>query len=142
MVEKNELTPNAPDLWSQYMAPVRRFGERVAEFLSPSSEAATTDDYYEVTVELPGVSDEDITVEYHDGRLSVSGEKRSTHEEKGKNFYFSERLYGNFRRTFRLPDDADAEKILASHKDGVLIIKVAKLTPRAPKPKTIEISPG
>ena len=139
MITKSDLTPAFPDWWSQFYAPVRQFGERVAEFFSPSSEAATTENSYEINIELPGVSEDDISVEVHDGRLTVSGEKRSKHEEKGKNFYFSERVYGSFRRTFQLPDDASDDKILATQKDGVLTIKIAKLAPKTPKPKKIEV---
>ena len=140
MVEKAELTPHAADWWSQFMGPVRQFGERVAEFFAPSSEAATTTDAYEITMELPGVSEEDMHVEMHDGRLTVSGEKRSSHEEKGKNFYFSELTYGRFQRSFRLPDDADAGKIDAGHKDGVLTIRIAKLAPKSPEARKIEVT--
>ncbi len=139
MVEKSDLTPAIPDWWSQFYTPVRQFGERVAEFFSPSSEAASTPDDYEISVELPGVSDDDISVEVHDGRLTIAGEKRSSQEKKGKNFYFSERTYGSFHRAFRLPEDADCEKVLASHKDGVLTVKVARLATSAPKPKKVEV---
>ncbi len=139
MITKSDLTPAFPDWWSHFNAPVRQFGERVAEFFSPSSEAATTEYSYEINIELPGVSEDDISVEIHDDRLTVTGEKRSKHEEEGKNFYFSERVYGSFRRTFQLPADANADKILATQKDGVLTIKIAKSAPTTPKPKKIKI---
>ena len=139
MVSKSELTTTTPDWWSHFYSPVRQFGERVAEFFSPSSEAAATENNYEITLELPGVSDDDISVEIHENRLTVSGEKRSAQEREGKNFYFSERAYGSFQRAFRLPDDADAEKITASHNDGVLTIKVARLATATPKAKKVEI---
>jgi len=119
---------------------MRHLGERVAEFFSPSSEAASTDDAYEVSVELPGVSEDEITVEVHDGRLTVTGEKRDSREEKGKDYYFSERVYGSFRRAFRLPIDADEESISASHKDGVLTIRIAKHAPSKPEPKKIKVT--
>jgi len=140
MVEKSELTPASGDWWSQLYGPMKQFGERVANFFQPSSEAAMTEDYYEITVELPGVSEDQITVEVHDNRLSVTGEKQSSHEEKGKSFYFSERTYGSFRRSFRLPDDADADKVLATHKDGVLDIKIAKTGPEKSPTKKIPVS--
>ncbi len=140
MVEKSDLTSTMPDWWSHIYGPVRQFGERVAEYFSPSSEAATTAESYEISLELPGVSEADISIEVHDGRLNVTGEKRSTHKEKGKDFYFSERVYGAFRRSFRLPGDADPDKVLATHKDGVLTIRVAKLTPQSPAPKKIQIT--
>ena len=140
MVEKSDLMPSPNDLWSQLYRPIRQFGERVAEFFQPSSEASSADEYYEISVELPGVSENDIVVEVHDRRLTVSGEKKAAREEKGKNYYFSERVYGAFRRAFQLPADADPDKVMATHKDGVLTIKVAKRTPETPKPKKIEIS--
>ncbi len=142
MVEKTEVAPHLPDWWSQIYAPVRQFGHKVAEFFSPSAEAAYTDDAYEICVELPGVADEDIDVEVHDGRLTVTGEKRASREEEGKGFYFSERVYGTFRRTFKLPDDADAEKIHAVHKDGVLAVKIAKTAPKAADKKRIQVTRG
>ena len=142
MVEKSELSRNVPDWWSQMFAPVRQFGERIAEFFAPSSEAAATEDAYEITVELPGVSDADIHAEVRDGRLTITGEKRADREEKGKDYYFSERVYGSFRRTFRLPDDADADKIQATHKDGVLSLRIPKQKPRSPEGKRIKIAAG
>ena len=111
----------------------------MAEFFSPHSDAAATDASYEINVELPGVSEDEISVEVHDGRLTVTGEKRSEHEEKGKNYYFSERAYGRFRRSFQLPENADADKILANHKDGVLTIKIAKTAQETPKSTKIKV---
>lgn len=141
MVEKSELSPAAAnDWWSQLYGPMRQLGQRVAELFQPSSEAAITKDCYEISVELPGVSEDQITVEVHDRRLTVTGEKQSSHEEKGKSFYFSERTYGRFRRDFNLPSDADAENVQATHKDGVLEIKVAKSAPQQSAVKKIEIS--
>ncbi len=139
MVEKSDLTSSPNAWWSQFYGPVRQFGERVADFFTPSSEAAVGEDYYEVSVELPGVDEKDISVEIHDHQLSISGEKKSEHEESGKNYYFSERAYGSFSRTFRLPADAAADKIAATYKDGVLTVKIAKSVPDKPKPQKIEI---
>ncbi len=142
MVEKSELTANPGDWWSHLYGPMRNFGSRVAEFFSPSSEAAATEDYYEITMELPGVSEDQIDVEFLDNRLTVTGEKQTRHEEKNKSYYFSERTYGSFRRSFRLPADADPDKILATHKDGILEIKIAKTAPEATASKKINISRG
>ena len=141
MVEKSDLTPRS-DWWSHLYEPMRQFGSRVAEFFSPNSEAAGTDDYYEITIELPGVSESDIAIEAHDNRLTVTGEKKVEREDKGKNYYFSERVYGSFRRSFQLPADADEQNILATHKDGLLTIKIAKVKEEATKPRTIQINRG
>jgi HSP20 family protein len=142
MVEKSELNPGTPDWWSQFMSPVRQFGERVAEFFTPNSEASHTDSNYEIKVELPGVSEDDISIAFQDGRMTVTGEKRTDHEEKGKNYFFSERTYGRFHRAFRLPEDADPERITATHVDGVLTIKIEKIAPKKAEPKQIKITSG
>ncbi len=142
MVEKSDFSSAVPSWFNQMYEPMRRVGEKVAEFFSPSSEAATTDACYEVSVELPGVSDDDIRVELHDGRLSVTGEKRSERQEEDKSYFFSERIYGKFQRVFRLPADADETKVSASHKDGVLTVKIAKAAPQAKGAKSIPINNG
>jgi len=139
MFEKLEVAPTVHDMWSQLYQPVRRFGEQVAEFFSPNSEAATTEHNYEIVLELPGVSDKDISVEVADGRLIITGQKRAAHEEKGRDYYFSERVYGKFRRAFILPDDADQSKIVATQKDGVLTIMITKIAAKKTESKKIDI---
>ena len=52
-----------------------------------------------------------------DNSLVVRGEKRYEHEETGRTYFFSEREYGTFQRTFRLPPDADSDKIDAEFND-------------------------
>ncbi len=140
MVEKTDLTPSVADWWPRLFDPMRRVGERVAEFFAPSSEAATTDDAYEISVELPGVSDEDIHVELHNERLTISGNKKLSREQGGKNFYFSERVYGRFSRSFRLPLDANPEAIQAAHKDGVLTVRIAKVVPKSSDVRKINVT--
>ncbi len=140
MVEKTGLSPTSHDWWSHLYGPMKQFGQSVAEFFQPNSEAAMTDAFYEISVELPGVSEDAITLEVHDNRLTVTGEKESRHEEKGKSFYFSERTYGRFRRDFRLPADADANNINATHKDGLLEIRVGKTPAENKSGKKIKIS--
>lgn len=140
MVEKSGLSPAAHDWWSQLYGPVKQFGQNVAEFFQPNSEAAMTESCYEISVELPGVSEDAISLEVHDNRLTVTGEKQSSHEEQGKSYYFSERTYGRFRRDFRLPADADSNNIQATHKDGLLEIKVGKVPLENTSGKKIKIS--
>lgn len=144
MVESQNSMPtrNEPNWWASLYDPLRHVGQRIADFFNPEADAAATTDFYEIALELPGVAEEDISVEVHDNRLTVSGEKKSRHEEEGRTYYFSERAYGAFRRTFRLPEDSDGEKIHAVFKDGVLTIKIAKQASVAPSPRKIEVSHG
>lgn len=112
--------------WPGIYAPLKAAGQKIADFFSPSTDAAATEAAYEISVELPGVGAEDIDVSVHDGTLVVRGEKRSSREEAGRSYFFTERVYGTFLRSFRLPGDSDGERIVADHRDGVLTIVVPK----------------
>ena len=124
MVEKYHTAGWLPDLYE----PLRNIGQRVADWFAPRSDAAALEDYYEINVELPGVKTEDVDVSIEDNSLVVRGEKRYEHEETGRTYFFSEREYGSFQRTFRLPPDADSDKIDAEFNDGILRLKIAKRT--------------
>ena len=127
------------DWWPNIADPLRRFGAKVSDYFSPVSDAAATDDAYVIEVELPGVKEEDITVEQHDNLLTVKGEKRSSREEKNKSYYFSERTFGAFQRTFRLPSNVDNAAIEASASDGVLSLRLPKRKDIEPPKRTIAI---
>ena len=115
---------------------------RVAEWLSPASDAHADDDAYQISIELPGVGEKDIEISVHDGIVTVKGEKTAEREEKGDTWFFSERQYGSFSRTFRLPADADGDGIAAKLKDGVLKLSVPRITSPAPEARKITISKG
>ena len=125
MVERSHTAGWLP----QSYAPLRKLGEKVAEWFAPKADAAIAEDCYEISLELPGVAAEDIAVAVQDGALTVQGEKRFDHEEVGRTYFFSEREYGAFQRSFRLPPDAAGDRIDAAFKNGVLNIKIPKLQP-------------
>ena len=79
MVESNQTG----GLWPQLYTPFRHLGSRIAEWLSPASDASSDDDAYRISVELPGVSESDIALTTEGGVLTVSGEKTATREDKG-----------------------------------------------------------
>ena len=112
--------------WPQLTEPFRSLGARVADWFAPASEASRQEDAYEIDMELPGVKAEDIDVSVHDGTMVIKGEKRSERTEEGRTFFFSERQYGSFQRSFRLPPDADADAVSADFRDGVLSIRVPR----------------
>lgn len=122
MVEKS----SSGSLWPSLYEPFRTMGSRLADWLTPASEASQTGDSYRIAMELPGVAEEDIHATVEDGVLLVKGEKKSEREEKGDTWYFSERQFGSFSRSFRLPSDADAAGVKAEMKDGVLTVTVPK----------------
>lgn len=135
MVEKYHTAGWLPDLYE----PLRNIGQRLADWFAPRSDASALEDYYEINVELPGVKTEDVDVSTEDNSLVVRGEKRYEHEETGRTYFFSEREYGTFQRTFRLPPDADSDKIDAEFNDGILRLKIAKRTSSQTTAKKIAI---
>ena len=126
--------------WPNLYEPLRSFGQRVADWFAPRAEAKASGANYEITMELPGVSGDDIDVSLHEGVLTVKGEKHSEREEEGEGYFFSEREYGRFQRTFRLPADAKGDKIAADFTNGVLKITVPKLAEEKAKAKKIRVN--
>lgn len=139
MVEKSETG----GFWPSIYDPFRMLGTRLSEWLAPAAEASEKDDAYHVAMELPGVAEADIHVTVEDGVARIRGEKRASREESGETWYFSERQFGSFSRSFRLPPDADAAAVRAELKDGVLTVSVPKKPPSAaPGPARVQITRG
>ena len=93
---------------------------------------------YVITAELPEVKKEDVKVTVENGRLAIAGERKFEHEEKDRKYHRIERSYGTFRRSFALPDTANAENVLAEFKDGVLKVRIPKS--EKVRPKTVTVS--
>jgi len=127
MVEKSHTTGFWPSLYD----PLRGLGARVADWFAPASEASVDEGAYRIRIELPGVAEKDVKVSIADGVVTVTGEKQLHREEKGETWYFSEREYGAFSRSFRLPPDADAAAVKADLKDGLLTVSIGKKSPAA-----------
>ena len=121
------------------LGPLGGIRQHIAEFITPQADASATDDRYRIDIEFPGVNIKDINIDVHDKTLTVRGEKRSDREDKGEKYFFSERTYGAFQRSFRLAEDADTEKIVADFKDGLLSIRIPKAGPSADKVRKINI---
>ena len=112
---------------SQLYATPRQMSEKTSDWFAPKADAAMTEDYYGISMELPGVAVGDLQILAQDAALTVKGEKRFDHTESGRTYFFSEREYGAFQRSFRLPPDAAADRIDAVLKNGVLEIVIPKL---------------
>ena len=135
MVEKSHTA----GWWPHLYEPLKGIGERIADWFAPRAEAATSEDVYEINIELPGVKPDDIDVSVHDSSLTVKGEKRFQREERGRTYFFSEREYGAFQRSFRLPEDSDREGISADFQNGVLVLKIPKQRQTQGGAKRIEV---
>lgn len=125
-------------------SPLRKEGEReeamtVAEW-APLVDISEDEKEYLIKAELPEIKKEDIKVTVHDDVMTISGERKYEKEEKGKKYHRVERAYGNFTRSFTLPEDADGSKISAECKDGILRVRLPK-TEKA-KAKAVEIKVG
>ncbi len=94
--------------------------------LSPTVDVAERADCYEVTVELPGLSEKDVKVSLDGDLLTISGEKKAETTSDIKNVHLSERHYGSFQRQFSLPEDADSEKTIGEFKNGVLKVTIGR----------------
>ena len=105
----------------------------VSQFFSPVTNFAETEKQYEITLDLPGVKPEDFNLEFDDGQLWITGERREEEEQKGKTYHRVERSYGRFRRGVSLGPDIDADNIEATYKDGVLTVIVPKVPAACPK---------
>lgn len=121
--------------WDRLFAPITR----AAEWFKPSVEIAASDTEYTVNIELPGVSEKDVSVEVAGDTLRISGEKKQEKEEKSKDYYRSERAYGAFERILTLPEDANADGISAKFKNGVLTVTIPRKTPPQAETKRIEV---
>ncbi len=106
---------------------------------SPTVDISETETEYLIRAALPAVRKEDVKVTYEDGLLTLSGERRQEEREKDEKFHKVESYYGNFLRSFALPDAIDAETIKAESKDGVLTIHVPKAKAEMKKPTTIKV---
>ncbi|MFC1748941.1 Hsp20/alpha crystallin family protein [Pseudomonadota bacterium] len=87
---------------------------------------------YTITLEAPGMEQNDLSIELKDQALFIKGHKQQEQEEKDQHFYRVERHYGSFERVLAIPDDGNADKISASMKNGVLTVTI----PRKELPKS------
>ena len=122
------------------LAPLRGFGEQWDAF-SPRVDVVEHDKEIEVSVELPGMDENDIDVTLSRDTLTVSGEKQEKSEDRGRNYSHVERSYGSFRRSIPLPAEVDEKRAEATFKKGVLTISLPKTT-EAQARKRIPIKTG
>ena len=103
-------------------------------------DVSESDEGYEVTAELPGLDEKDVEVSISEGLVTIKGEKKVETEEKKKDTYISERSYGAFRRSFRLPQPISENKVEARFDKGVLRVTLPKAPEAKKKAKKIAIA--
>ena len=112
-------------------------------FLLPKVDVAETDGGLELTAELPGFDEKDVSLDVHDGILTIKAEHKEDREEKDekKHYHLVERSRGSFLRRVALPFEADADKANAHLEKGLLKVIVPRLATEASKPRQIPIGP-
>jgi HSP20 family protein len=103
----------------------------------PAMDLVETEDHFVLRADLPGMKEEDVKIEFEDGTLTVSGERKAEHESKNEGYYRVERAFGAFSRSLTLPQGIDPEAVAASFDNGVLEVRIPK--PEERKPRRIEI---
>lgn len=104
---------------------------------TPQIDIIEDDKEWLLKADLPEVKKDDVKVNVENGVLTITGERKFEKEEKDKKYHRVERAYGNFLRSFALPDDADSTKVNAEFKDGVLKVHLPKS--EKAKPKAVEV---
>jgi HSP20 family protein len=107
---------------------------------APSVDIIEDDKEWLVKADLPEVKKEDVKVTVENGVLTITGERKFEKEEKDKKYHRIERAYGNFLRSFTLPDAADGAKVNAEFKDGVLKVHLPKSEQAKPKAFDVKVS--
>ena len=103
----------------------------------PAMDLVETEDHFVLTADLPGLGEDDVNIEVEDRVLTVSGERKATHESSKDGYHRVERAFGSFSRSLTLPQGIDADAVTASFDRGVLEIRIPK--PAQRKPRRIEI---
>jgi HSP20 family protein len=106
----------------------------------PAMDLVEADDHYVLRADLPGLGEDDVKIEVEGNILTVSGERKAEHEQRGEGYHRLERSYGSFTRSLTLPEGVDPETVQASFERGVLEVRIPK--PEQKQPRRVSISVG
>jgi HSP20 family protein len=106
----------------------------------PAMDLVETQDDFVLKADLPGMSESDVDVELENNVLTISGERKTEHEEQHEGYYRLERATGAFSRALSLPEGIDADAVAAAFEDGVLTVRIPK--PAQAKPRRVKIGVG
>ena len=90
-----------------------------------------------IRVEVPGMNEDDLTIDIHGNVLRIRGQKRAGDTQQDRRYHLMERAYGRFERSIPLPHGVDAEKAEVSYRDGVLTVILRKTDTLPPRRLTI-----
>ena len=129
--------------WGRAMEfePFRRV-EGAFRLAAPAVDLVEREKEYVVTAELPGLDEKALEVNLSGDTLTIRGRKEQEHKEERENYRMSERRFGSFQRSLRLPQDVDSEKIDAQFAKGVLTVTLPKSEEALKKQKKIDVKSG
>jgi HSP20 family protein len=104
----------------------------------PAMDVELKNDEIIVSVELPGVKEEDINLTIEKGYLNLTGKRERRFEQENEKQFFSERRFGSFQRSVRLPRDIDADRVEANLSDGILEIRIPGKEKEEPRKIKVE----
>ncbi|GAB3299965.1 Hsp20/alpha crystallin family protein [Hymenobacter humi] len=120
------VTPNRlSTMLDRFFTEALPSGTQMTRF-TPKVDTYETDKSYNIDAVLPGVKEEDVKVNFDQGYLTISGERKFENERNERQYHVVESSYGSFQRSFQLPNAAEAEKIEATFNNGVLHVEVPK----------------
>lgn len=117
---------------------MRENGGKLMESWAPSADISEDEKEYLLRMDIPGMEKKDIKVNFQDGRITVTGERKQEETDEKKDYIRKERYEGSFYRSFSLPDAVKEDGINATFKNGVLKISIPKA--EVVEPKAIKIS--
>jgi HSP20 family protein len=112
-------------------------GESAAQRWVPAMDLTEADDHFVLKADLPGLGEEDVSIEIQDNTLTISGERREEQEQRDRGWYRVERQFGRFSRSLTLPEGVDSEAVAAEFDRGVLTVRIPK--PEQRKPRRVQI---
>ncbi len=107
--------------------------DAVSAVWAPRMDVSETESAFNVRVDIPGVFEQDLNVEFGDDQLTISGERKTETKEENEGFLRQERTYGSFYRAFTLPRSVDGENIEATFENGVLNVTIPKTEEAMPR---------
>jgi len=103
----------------------------------PAMDLIEADDHFVLRADLPGLSQDDVSIEVQDGNLTIAGERAAEHERSEQGWYRVERQFGRFSRSLTLPEGIDPDAVTAEFDRGVLTVRIPK--PERRQPRRVEI---
>ncbi|AWW30273.1 Hsp20/alpha crystallin family protein [Echinicola strongylocentroti] len=127
LVRYNQLEPNYPSTFSGLLD--KFFNDSLqtsAQKFTPAVDISEDESHYEVELSVPGIKREDFKIDLVDGKLIISGERKSKEAQEGKNYHTVQTQHGAFSRSFFLPEDVSTDNIEAKYEDGILKVTLPK----------------